>query len=113
MSDCYGNLAMYKDLSATDNTEHIESALSVLEGKAARIMKRVLDTQSSGGIAVKLTRSERNDLRKFVFVMMYRGLKFWKKWSKSIEMYDSADKELLLPWMAERGFQKTNSSVAA
>lgn len=106
VSDCYGNLAMYKDLSAADDTEHIETALSVLEGKAARIIKRVLDTQSSGGIAVKMTRSERNDLRKFVFVMMYRGQKFWRKWSKSIEEYDSADKGELIPWMAERGFEK-------
>ena len=102
---CYGHPNMYQDVSATDEM-HIEKALAVLEGLAARAVERVKREQAKGASSVTLNRVEKNYIRKFLFVMKYRGPFFWTKYNHALGDYRHADRELVLEFMRKRGFTK-------
>ena len=102
---CYGYPNMYQDVSGADEM-HVEKALSVLENLAARAIERIKREQAKGSSSVTLTRAERNNIRKFLFVMKYRGSGFWVKYNRTLEEYQHLDRELLLEFMHKRGFTK-------
>ncbi|KAF8461610.1 hypothetical protein BDZ91DRAFT_683893 [Kalaharituber pfeilii] len=101
----YGNYDMYRDASAADQM-HIEDALAVLEGQASRIIKRIKTALAKGENSVTLTRVERNDIRKFLFVMKFRTQGFWGKYNRTLEEYDAVDRAEVLHFMERKGFTK-------
>lgn len=102
---CYGVPNMYQDISAEDEM-HVEKALAVLEDLAARVIERVKQAQAKGAMSVILTRVEKNSIRKFLFVMKYRGVGFWAKYNHILEDYQHTDRDRVLKFMRERGFTK-------
>ena len=102
---CYGYSNMYQDASAADEM-HIEKALGVLESRAASAIMKVKKAQDRGASSVTLTRVERNNIRKFLFVMMYRDPGFWVKYNCTLEDYQHIDRELALKFMRKRRFTK-------
>ncbi|KAF8420251.1 hypothetical protein EV426DRAFT_251183 [Tirmania nivea] len=104
---CYGYTNMYQDVGASLTDEmHIEKALSVLEGQASRIITRIKRAQARNAPSVTLTRTERNCVRKFLFVMKIRTPYFWTKYSCTKEEYQHIDREYLLEFMQERNFTR-------
>lgn len=62
---------------------------------------------NSGNQAVWISRQERDDLRKFLFIMKYRGKGFHKRFvGDEVKGYVEDDKEKFMKYMQEKGFQK-------
>ncbi|CAG8509599.1 hypothetical protein C2G38_2072864 [Gigaspora rosea] len=66
----YGDTNMYEDLNH-DNKMHVEKKLAVLEERASKVIKDVIETSQMNSQIV-LLRKNLNDLRKFLFIMDYR-----------------------------------------
>ncbi|KAL1636995.1 hypothetical protein SLS58_009521 [Diplodia intermedia] len=107
LARAFGQRDMYRDLQRSANQQHIEKQLSVLECTVAPIFHKVRKAQESGLPTVRLLRSERDELRRFLFVMRYRGSNQHKRfYNKDINDYQARDKESLIQHMRERGFKK-------
>lgn len=103
----YGLNDMYKDSDdAIKSRKDVEKELSKLEGQAAMILQKIKKAHVDGEAAVSLLRVERNLLRKFFFIMKYRGPGYFKKYcSARAEEYESEDKYSLMAYMADKGFK--------
>ncbi|PUU82244.1 hypothetical protein B9Z19DRAFT_1075273 [Tuber borchii] len=97
----YGIPDMYKDVDH-ERVNHVEELLSKLESSAAIIYHKIKTVHESGNSNFSITRKERNILRKFLFVMRYRSHKFWSKYTRTIDTYESSDRSRLIEFMKER-----------
>ena len=106
VSRWFGQGNMYGDAtSVIKSQKSVEQELSRLESRTAEIIHKVKKAHEIGEAGISLTRSERNRLRKFLFVMKYRGPAFFNKYaSGEYNTYRSEDKNLLKSYMAENGF---------
>ncbi|KAI5790465.1 hypothetical protein FPQ18DRAFT_338707 [Pyronema domesticum] len=103
----YGIQDMYRDVSAAD-ANHIENTLATLEQSAAQVIRFIKEYQKNRPTStVTLTRIQLMQLRKFLFVMKYRNGKFWRKYSRTMEEYDTVvDKERMATYMREKKLTK-------
>jgi hypothetical protein len=99
---------MYKDF--TDDfriKKDVEQELSKLERQTAEILQKVKKSHENGDPAIWLTRVERNKLRKFLFLMKYRGPGYFNKYiAEDPQAYDAEDKHVLRDYMVDKGFTK-------
>lgn len=96
---------MYRDFDKADRDQHkLEDQLSALAKRAGEIMSRVKKMYDAGKKEVQLPRKDRDLLRRFLFIMMYRNSSFAKRFDKSGRDYDSDDREEMLAYMQEKGF---------
>lgn len=107
VSRCFGQVNMYSDTAAAIKSQkNLEEELSKLESRTAEILQKVKKAHEKGEPGIYLNRSERNRLRKFLFIMKYRGLGFYRKYlSGDRYSYTGEDKNLLSSYMAEKGFE--------
>lgn len=105
VSRWFGQEDMYKDVADTiKSKKDVEQKLSQLECHTAEILQKVKKAQENGEAGIWLTRVEQTKLRKFLFIMKYRGPGFYQKYfSKDPETYESEDKHLLRAYMADSG----------
>jgi hypothetical protein len=88
------------------DANHVEKALGILENKASRICKNILQTQQAGKATFSICRADKdNILRKFLYLMLYRAKFFGDMHSKSLEDYNERDKERAVAFMREKGFK--------
>ena len=107
VGDTFGIVDMYRDFEDADRDQHkLEKKLSVLESDAGVIIARVKQLYDAGKKEVQLLRKDRDLLRRFLFIMMYRNTIFAGRFEKARENYDSNDREKLLAYMDEKGFQR-------
>jgi hypothetical protein len=108
VSRWFGQDDMYKDLAdAIKSKKDVEQELSKLESRTAEILQKAKKAHENGDPEIWLTRVERNRLRKFLFIMKYRGPGFYKKYfSGDPQIYDSEDKHLLRAYIANKGMRK-------
>ncbi|KAK0643888.1 hypothetical protein B0T16DRAFT_190532 [Cercophora newfieldiana] len=97
---------------------NLEKMLGQLESKASAVFQKITKAYKEdvkdkaegtdfGPASVELTRGERDLIRKFLFILKYRGMRFRKRfYHATAETYDDDDRELLLEYMAERGYAK-------
>ncbi|KAK4060513.1 uncharacterized protein Triagg1_10740 [Trichoderma aggressivum f. europaeum] len=86
---------------------HLEKKFAVFENKASCIYRKIMKAHKDGKPAILLKRTEKDVLRKFVYLLTYRGEQFYRKYNvDGIEDYDDGDKELLQHYMAKHGFTK-------
>ncbi|TVY68038.1 hypothetical protein Focb16_v002164 [Fusarium oxysporum f. sp. cubense] len=106
VSRWFGQINMYNDTAAAINSQkNLEQELSKLESRTAEILQKVKKAHEAGEPGIYLNRSERNLLRKFLFIMKYRGLGFYGKYRSGDQYsYTSEDKNLLRSYMSEKGF---------
>ena len=103
----FGQYDMYKDDSkfSKKDQDRIETKLSRIEGQASRIIAKVADAHKTGKDKVKLSRHDKDLLRKYIFVMKYRSPIFFKRFNhQRAEDYASSDRALFLEYMQERNF---------
>lgn len=106
VSRWFGQEEMYSDIFDTMKArKDVEQELSKLESQTAVILQKVKKAHENGHAGICLTRVERNKLRKFLFIMKYRGpIYFGKYVSGDPQIYNSEDKHLLREYMAKKGF---------
>ncbi|KAN0122749.1 Protein of unknown function (DUF4238) domain containing protein [Hyaloscypha variabilis] len=104
----FGQENMYKEVAdAIKTKKDVEQELSKLECRTAEILQKVKKAHGNGEAGLWLTRSERNLLRKFLFIMKYRGPGYYEKYfCEDPQTYDSEDKHLLMDYMADKGFAR-------
>jgi len=108
VSRWFGQEDMYKDVAdAIKRKTDVEQELSKLESWTAEILHKVKKAHENSEPGIWLTRVERNKLRKFLFIMKYRGPGFYEKYfSEDPQTYDSEDKHLLRAYMADNGMAR-------
>ncbi|PNP56750.1 hypothetical protein THARTR1_03446 [Trichoderma harzianum] len=86
---------------------HLEKKFGVLENRASCIYRKIIKAHNDGKSAILLKRTEKDVLRKFVYLLTCRGEQFYRKYNlDGIQDYDDGDKVLLQHYMAEHGFTK-------
>ena len=102
----FGIVDMYREFDkAGHDQQKLEKELSVLESAAGNIVAQVTKDYEAGKGKVQLIRKDKDILRRFLFIMMYRNSGFAQRFAKSREDYDSDDREHMLVYMDEKGFQ--------
>ncbi|TVY15787.1 hypothetical protein LARI1_G005631 [Lachnellula arida] len=92
----FGIQDLYID-TGSKNEQHVEEMLSRLEGRAA----------APRPAEVTLARTERDTLRKFLFIQLYRQDVMKKAFAcKTAEGYVGDDKEEFIEYMRKKGFQR-------
>ncbi|KAL6354794.1 hypothetical protein LRP88_12141 [Fusarium phalaenopsidis] len=99
---------MYEYMATSSDKEHrrIEEMLGGMEREASRVFHRIKTAFEKGQPDICLSRTDRNLLRKFFFLLKYRGSSFYQRFHHSdLESYYSNDKKLLQDYMEMRGFK--------
>lgn len=77
---------MYKDFTAAEPCQNeIEDELCKLERSASIIFDKILKEHGGSQRGVHLSRKEYYDLRKFLFIMMYRNKTFHARFTDSVD----------------------------
>jgi Protein of unknown function (DUF4238) len=107
VSRTLGMTDMYRDFTHATNQHYLERQLSQLESNAGRIISTVRKAFEAGQQEVWITRVDRDILRKFLFIMKYRGSSARKRfYHQNAESYSEDDKEELQKYMREKGFKR-------
>ncbi|KAK0719324.1 hypothetical protein B0H67DRAFT_572915 [Lasiosphaeris hirsuta] len=113
-----GQMNMYEDATMSSPQEkRVEEMLGRLENQVSVVFRKIVKAHEkwAGGNAMEegtpaevcLARSERDLIRKFLFILKYRSSGFHRRfYHDTAEDYDSNDKELLREYMAEKGYQR-------
>lgn len=102
----FGLVDMYRDFTKVENQQYLEKHLGKLESQAAQMIIRVCKAFNNGNHAVWLSRFERNNLRKFFFLMKYRGKGFQRRFlCDTTQGYIQDDKDKFLEYMRKRNFR--------
>lgn len=103
----FGFVDIYRDFDVAQPEQHDwERRLSRLESDAGEIIARIKRLYEAGKEEVQFTRHEKDLLRRFLFIMLYRNRSFMSRFDKSAEDYDEDDQEIMHAYMEDRGFQK-------
>ncbi|KAL8871330.1 MAG: hypothetical protein Q9174_002811 [Haloplaca sp. 1 TL-2023] len=106
LSKNFGVQDMYRDFKSMDpDQQHkLERQLGRLEEEVSQTISLVKRRFEAGKEEVHLSRREKDQLRKFLFIMHYRNRTFQSRFEKSREDYDANDRETMLQYMDEKGF---------
>ncbi|KAG5920467.1 hypothetical protein E4U61_007836 [Claviceps capensis] len=90
---------------ANKEQNRIENKFIRLESEASVIFRRMLTALAENSSGLWLTREERSLVRKFMFVMKYRGPDNFKRYCHAtMTTYEADDKEHLAMYIKEHGF---------
>lgn len=103
-----GYMDMYRDNSKQPlEQQHIEQMFSRIEGQASAVFRKITKAFEQKAEGLWLMRDERDLVRKFLFLLKYRGSTFHQRfYHDDPEGYKSDDRELLWEYMAERNFER-------
>ncbi|KAH9211163.1 hypothetical protein DL95DRAFT_512008 [Leptodontidium sp. 2 PMI_412] len=103
-----GQTDMYRDTTRPYPEQYIiEEMLSRLESKASTVFRKITKSFDGDHRGVWLTRNERNLIRKFLFLMKYRGSTFHQRfYHETATGYEANDRDRLLEYMREKGFER-------
>lgn len=97
---------MYRDFQREVNQQNIEKKLAQLECKVAWTINRICSAQEKGKSSAEITRPERDELRKFL-IMKHRGSNQHRRlYNRDLDTYSANDKEEMVKYMRDKGFQK-------
>lgn len=99
---------MYRDTSqAAPNQQHIETMLSRLESQASTVMRSITKAFDADASSVWLSRDEVSSLRKFLFLLKYRGSSFHRRfYHVDVADYSEPDSPLLQDYMRKKGIER-------
>lgn len=107
VSRTFGMTDMYRDFTHATNQHYLEEQLSRLESCAGTVISTIRRAFEEGKREVWISRPDRDILRKFLFIMKYRGSSAHKRfYHHSAEGYAEKDKEKLLNYMREKGLER-------
>jgi hypothetical protein len=83
----------------------IEKALSALEREASKIINRIEADLFDGKSTTTLTRTDKETLRKFAFVMLYRSDRFRRRYTINRKDYQAHDRSELFAYLDDKGIE--------
>ncbi|KFA51898.1 hypothetical protein S40293_04094 [Stachybotrys chartarum IBT 40293] len=98
---------MYTDWAkpTTKEQRHIEDMFGKMEANASVIVRKIIKSFDKDEASLGLTRTERDLLRKFLFLLKYRGAGFYRRFDHGdLQSYQANDKALLVGYMNRSGF---------
>ncbi|KAI1429150.1 hypothetical protein F5Y12DRAFT_539827 [Xylaria sp. FL1777] len=103
-----GQYDMYQDTALpASQRRQIETMLGKLEAYVSIIFRKIIKAFEAGEPHTWVTREERNSIRKFLFVLKYRGSGFHQRFHhESLDQYNANDKVLLQEYMEKKGFKR-------
>ncbi|KAJ8104740.1 hypothetical protein ONZ43_g7706 [Nemania bipapillata] len=103
-----GQYDMYEDTAQrTAPQREIETMLGKLEGHVSTILRKIVKAFEAGDPSVWVTREERNSIRKFLFILKYRGSSFHQRFHHdSTDNYDKNDKSILQTYMEKNNLKR-------
>lgn len=103
-----GKMDMYRDTSKSfSEQQEIERMFSGMECQASAVFRKITKAFEEKEQGLWLTRQERDLIRKFLFLLKYRGSTFHQRFYHDVtEGYDADDRELLWEYMKEKGFKR-------
>jgi hypothetical protein len=103
-----GQMNMYQDTSKeAKHQQHVEQLLSKLEAQASIVFRKITKAFEQKETGTWLMRPERDLLRKFLFLLKYRGDGFRRRFfHQNPEDYNADDRELVLEYMTKHGFER-------
>ncbi|KAI8630451.1 hypothetical protein F5Y19DRAFT_474233 [Xylariaceae sp. FL1651] len=104
----FGKYDMYQDTSQLAvQQRRIETMLGGLECHVSTIFHRIIKAFEAKDPSVWVTRDERNSIRKFLFLLKYRGPTFHRRFHhESLDQYEADDKARLRVYMEENNFER-------
>ena len=107
VASTFGQMDMYRDFANAPNQHEVEQKLSRLESNAARIIHKIRKEYEAQKKEIWIPRSERDTLRKFLFIMKYRGPRFRRRFGHQLpDEYSEDDAERLRASMREKGYKR-------
>lgn len=98
---------MYRDFTAATNQQDLEKRLSRLESDVSKTVAAIRKAYDEGKQEIWLTRTHKDLLRKFLFIMKYRSSGFHRRFLKpSIDEYDLDDADRLRDYMRKKGYER-------
>ncbi|KAK0757604.1 hypothetical protein N5P37_009618, partial [Trichoderma harzianum] len=103
-----GKTDMYRDTNKPcAEQQHVEMMFSQVESRTSRIFRNITKAFDEGHRGIWITRDERNLVRKFLFLMKYRGPTFYGRYNhETASEYDANDREKMLEYMQKKGFER-------
>ena len=93
--------------------QDLEVKLSRLEQSVGLVFERICERyqrnekrSEDNQMKVHLSRKEMDDLRRFLFIMLYRNRTLESRFKDSVDDYTSNDRNVLLKYMNKRGFTR-------
>ena len=101
----FGFVDLYRDFDASEPEQHdLEKRLSRLESDASEVFRKATRMQEGGKHEFQLTRGEKDLLRRFIFIMLYRNKTMAGRYEKSAADYDCDDRDEMITYMKAKGF---------
>ncbi|XEV04995.1 hypothetical protein FSHL1_010282 [Fusarium sambucinum] len=100
---------MYRDKNGgTKKEQHeVEELFSKMENQAQRVFRKITKALEDGDRFVCLPRSEKDLIRKFLFLLKFRGSTFHKRfYHETVESYGANDKVMFKQYMPDHGFTR-------
>ncbi|KAI1350871.1 hypothetical protein F5Y01DRAFT_325780 [Xylaria sp. FL0043] len=103
-----GQYDMYQNTALpTAQRREVETLLGKLETQVSIIFRKITKAFEAGDPSIWVTREERNSIRKFLFILKYRGSRFHQRfYHESLDQYVANDKSQLENYMREKGFER-------
>lgn len=103
----FGMIDMYRDPTASSKQHQIEEELSILESRAGEVISTIRKAFEAGKKEIWINRTQRDVLRKFLFIMKYRNKGFHQRYfHQTAEEYCENDKEKMMKYMKDKGFRR-------
>jgi hypothetical protein len=103
----FGLMDMYMDATNVTDRHYLEKELSKLERDVSKIIAGIREASELGQAGFSMSRDQRDLLRKFLFIMSYRGPNFHKRFhGDQSGTYHQDDKEKFERYMQENGYDK-------
>ena len=104
----FGKMDMYRDASKPfSEQQEIEQMFSRMECQASAVFRKITKAFEQKEQGLWLTRKERDLIRKFLFLLKYRGSTFHQRFYHDVTKdYEADDRELLWEYMKEKGFKR-------
>lgn len=103
-----GQINMYHDSTKPDKQQQeVEQMLSKVEDQASQIFRKIVKAHEEKEPGLWITRPERDLVRKFLFILKYRGSGFYERFNHdSPGAYSADDRELMREYMSQHGFTR-------
>ena len=101
----FGVQNMYEDNQISAAKFEVEEKLRILEQRAAKILDNIEHAYQRGDTFITLGRHDKDELRRFLFIMLYRNRTLEYRHEKSKKDYDADDRVLMMKYMEVKGFE--------
>ncbi|KAF1847287.1 uncharacterized protein K460DRAFT_276406 [Cucurbitaria berberidis CBS 394.84] len=102
----FGLMDMYQDITNTADHNFLEKEIGKLESRVSSLIADIRKASESGKSGFSMSRQQRDMLRKFLFIMKYRGPGFHRRFhGDESGQYKEDDADQFERYMQEQGYK--------